>query len=162
MTYATIFTLCPWAFFAIVSLSFAALDSIDPEGGTLAVMTLTALSSSAFTIPRQYWMPGIKAPKGCSSSNPRSPCVSTRGFRGVAFVILESSLYFYHAFSSYHNCFESQSIHLLWAVRRSSDEDLCWRELNRERPFYAVIGDFEHILGRMETCTSSFCELTLR
>ena len=53
-THAIMFTLCPWAFFAIVSLSFAALNSIDPEGGTLAVMTLTALSSSAFTIPRQY------------------------------------------------------------------------------------------------------------
>jgi hypothetical protein len=72
-TYAMILTLFPCAFSAILSASLAALASMDPEGGTVAVMTSIPLRASASRIPRQYWIPGRFWPARRSSSKPKRP-----------------------------------------------------------------------------------------
>ncbi len=52
--YAMILTLLPCAFRSILSPSLAALASMDPEGGTDAVITSVPVAASAAVIPRQY------------------------------------------------------------------------------------------------------------
>jgi hypothetical protein len=83
-TYAMMFTLFPFAFASIVSANLAARASIEPDAGTVAVMTSIFLRLSASRIPRQYWIPGSFWPTRWSSSNPRSPWARITGFLGAA------------------------------------------------------------------------------
>lgn len=46
-------TLFPFAFLSMTSASLAARASMDPDGGTAAVMTSTFFFANASVIPRQ-------------------------------------------------------------------------------------------------------------
>lgn len=48
------FTLLPPAFSAMVSANLAARASIEPDAGTVAVMTSMPFCASASRMPRQY------------------------------------------------------------------------------------------------------------
>jgi len=58
MLWPMMLTLLPPALAAMSSASLAARVSIDPDGGTLQVMTSMLFLDRASRIPRQYSMPG--------------------------------------------------------------------------------------------------------
>jgi hypothetical protein len=92
LAYAIMFTLLPPAFSAMVSANLAARASIEPEAGTVAVITSIFFRASASRIPRQYWMPGRLWPAKCSSSNPRRPCARIIGFLGASAILISHYL----------------------------------------------------------------------
>lgn len=71
--YAMILTSFPRAPISISRANSSARSSIEPDGGTVAVMTSVPCSSSASLIPRQYWTPGKNRPARRNSSKPRRP-----------------------------------------------------------------------------------------
>lgn len=79
-----ILTSLPLAPARIYLANSAARSSIDPYGGTVAVITLIPFMDKASLIPYQYWMAGRKEPAMRSSSKPSKPCASTIVCVGVS------------------------------------------------------------------------------
>lgn len=82
--YAMILTSLPSALARIYLANFAARSSIDPYGGTVAVITLIPFMDKASLIPYQYWMAGRNEPAMRISSKPINPCASTIVCFGVS------------------------------------------------------------------------------
>lgn len=61
-----------------------ARSSIEPDGGTVAVITSTPRAVRASLIPRQYWTPGRYGPPSRNSSNPSKPWARTTGYLGTS------------------------------------------------------------------------------
>lgn len=119
MLCAMIFTLFPFALACISSLNFWARASMDPDGGTVAVMTSMPFAASASRIPLQYCMPGATAlGTMLSSSNPRSPWARMIGFLGVSFSFVRTRESHAEALLTYHTCHEGLHIDLLWPSHR--------------------------------------------
>jgi hypothetical protein len=83
-TYAMIFTSFPRAPASISRTNSSARSSIEADGGTVAVITLTPCAVNASLIPRQYCTPGKYRPASRSSSKPSKPWARTTGCFGVS------------------------------------------------------------------------------
>lgn len=87
---------------------------MDPDGGTVAVMTSMPLAASASRMPLQYCMPGATAfGTMLSSSNPRRPWARMIGFLGVSFLLVRAGGGDFYVAIAYHTCHEEWHIDLL-------------------------------------------------
>jgi hypothetical protein len=108
-TYAIILTSFPRAPSSISRANSSARASIDPDGGTVAMITSIPRAVSASLIPRQYWTPGRYRPAKRNSSNPSRPWARTTGYLGAA-TLVNRCLEIHWGFT-YHIYLGSLSIH---------------------------------------------------